>query len=252
MFRVVKSSRVQATETLDSSDSFAGSIGNVGDVLGGQGGVDAENAAAAGRLVADVQVQGALLIDTIGADGVVDVPETVVLGDPAVGLADAGSDEVHAVGGREGQLAIRVVEEVRAFVHVDALVLHVDTTAHGRVDSGVLTGDKSVPGVVAHIISTSGLIDAQEVKRTALVADLDTHVVTANAHGPVGNSVGVDLATQNSNGGRELNMRSGGDGASLLENFLSGKSSCSGSKNAQNGENGELHVVFVFSSWSKI
>jgi hypothetical protein len=222
---------------LDGGNTSSSAVSNVGYVLAGQRGVDAENAVCACRLVADAQVQGALLINTNGADGVEDVPETVVR------LADAGSDEVHAVGGGEGKLAVRVVKKVRALVHVDALVLHVDTTAHGRVNSSVLAGDKSVPCIVAHVVGTSRLVDTEKVERTALVADLDTHVVTANAHGPVGDSVGVDLASEDTNAGGELDMGSGRDSASLLEDLLSGKSSCSGSENAQNGGDRELHVV---------
>jgi hypothetical protein len=228
---------------LDGGNTSSSAVSNVGHVLTGQRSVDAENAVCACRLVADAQVQGALLINTNGADGVENVPETVVLGDPGVGFADAGSDEVHAVGGGECKLAVRVVEKVGALVHVDALVLHVDTTAHGRVNGGVLAGDKSVPCIVAHVVGTSRLVDTEKVERTALVADLDTHVIAANAHGPVGDSVGVDLASEDTNTGGEFDMRSGRDSASLLEDLLGGKSSCSGSENAQNGGDRELHVV---------
>jgi hypothetical protein len=228
---------------LDGSNASSSAVSDVGNVLTAQRGVDAENAVCACRLVADAQVQGALLIDTNGADGVENVPETVVLGDPAVRLADAGSDEVHAVGGGECKLAIRVVEKVRALVHVNGLVLHVNTTAHGRVDSSVLAGDESVPCIVAHVVSTSRLVDTEKMERAALVADLDTHVIAANTHRPIGNSVGVDLASEDTNAGGELDMRSGRDSASLLKDLLSGKSSCSGSENAQNGGDRELHVV---------
>jgi len=228
---------------LGSGNASSGAVSDVGDVLTAQRSVDAENAVCACRLVADVQVQGALLIDTNGADGVENVPETVVLGNPGVRLADAGSDKVHAVGGGECKLSVRVVEKVRALVHVDGLVLHVDATAHGRVDSSVLAGNESVPCIVAHVIGTSRLVDAEKVQGTALVADLDTHVIAANAHGPVGNSVGVDLASEDTNAGGELDMRSGRNGASLLEDLLSGKSGCSGSENAQNAGDRKLHVV---------
>jgi hypothetical protein len=39
----------------------------------------------------------------------------------------------------------------------------------------------------------------EEVERTASMADLATHIVTADANGPVGDSVGVDLAAEDAN-----------------------------------------------------
>ena len=78
------------------------------------------------------------------------------------------------------------------------------------------------------------------------MADLDTHVVTVDAHGPVGDSIGVDLASEDANAGAVLNMRSNRDGTSLRKDFLSRKSSCSGSKNAHNGGDEELHIVCCF------
>lgn len=76
----------------------------------------------------------ALLVDAVLADGVVDVVQLVVLGDPALGLAEARGDVVHGVGGGEGKLA--VVEDVLALGGVDVLVVHGDATAH----MGVLGG----------------------------------------------------------------------------------------------------------------
>jgi hypothetical protein len=133
---------------------------------------------------------------------------------------------------------------MRAILHIGSLVCHVNAAAHGGVDGGVLASDKSVPGIVAHVIGTSGLIDAQQVERAALMADFDTHIVASNAHRPVGNAVGVDLASKNTDRARVLNMRSSRNGASLLEKLLSGKSSCSDSENAQNGGERELHFGF--------
>lgn len=50
-------------------------------------------------LVADGEVDAAHLVVTPVADGVLDVEELVVLGDPAVGLGQAAGQVVHAVGG---------------------------------------------------------------------------------------------------------------------------------------------------------
>lgn len=76
-----------------------------------------------------------------------------------------------------------------------------------------------------------------------MMANFDAQVVTANAHGPVCNSVGVDLASEDANAGAVLNMRSGRDGTSLLKDHLSWKRSCGGSKTVQIGGNRELHFV---------
>jgi hypothetical protein len=184
---------------LDGDDTSSSAVCDVGDVLAAERTVDAEDDVSAWRLVADAQVQSALLINTVGTDGLVNVPQTVVLGNLAVGLANAGSDEVHAVGGGECKLAVRIVKKVWALVHVDAFVLHVNTTAQGWVNSSVLACDKSVPCIVAHVVGTSRLVDMEEVERTASMANLNTHIVTADANGPVGDSVGVDLAAEDAN-----------------------------------------------------
>ena len=81
------------------------------------------------------------------------VLETVVLNNLAVGLADARSNEVHAVDSGECKLAVKIVKKVRVLVYIDALVLYVDTTATG----------KSVLCIVAHIVGTSRLVDTEEV-----------------------------------------------------------------------------------------
>lgn len=71
------------------------------------------------RLVADVEVDGAGLIDTPLAERVLDVEQLQVLADPAVG-AHAGGSEVHAVGCGEGQVA--VIEEMLALAGRDELI----------------------------------------------------------------------------------------------------------------------------------
>lgn len=170
----------------------------------------------ASRLVADSQVESAGLVDTPVADGVKDVVQLVVLGDEAVGLAQARGDVVHAVGASEGKLA--VVHEVRAFASRSVLVLHVDATAHVRLLGSRLAEAKVVPGIVRDVVGTARLINLEEVDTSARVGNLDADVVAANGAGPVGNAVGVDLAAQDTNGGRVLLMGSHADsGSAALE-----------------------------------
>lgn len=58
-------------------------------------------------------------------------------------------------------------------------------------------------------MGAGGLVDLEQVQAAVAVGDLDADVVAVDAHGPVGNAVGVDLAAQDSDGGRVLLV--GGD-----------------------------------------
>ena len=59
----------------------------------------------ASSLVLARPVESAGLVVTIVADGVDNVVQHVVLGDPAVGVVEAAGEVVHRVGAAEGQLA---------------------------------------------------------------------------------------------------------------------------------------------------
>lgn len=200
------------------SDLLASAVLNVGDLEAGGRVVLAQGVRALG-LVADAQVESALLIVTVVADRVEDVDELVVLGDPAALVLGARADVAHAVGGRERQLA--VVHEVLALVGIDEFVVHGDATAGVRLVLGRLAKGEVVPGVVRDVVGTTRLVNLQEVDAAALVRDLDANVIAVDTHGPVGNTVGVDLASDNTDGGRVLLVGSDastlatlGDGAS--------------------------------------
>lgn len=100
----------------------------------------------AAGLVALLKIQGADLVVSVLAEGIGHVDQLVVLGNPAVGLADAARDVVHAVGGRQRQLA--VVHEAGALAGVDKLVVHVDAAAGVGAGRGALAEAQVVPGIV--------------------------------------------------------------------------------------------------------
>lgn len=180
---------------LDSDGGDAGAISDVGNRLVLESGRDAETARA-GSLVADGEVEVAELVNAPGAGRVLDVVESVVLGDEAVGLGQAGSKVVHAVGGREREFAV-VLEEETALAGGDGLPLHGDGATLAGSLSGALAGAEVVPGVVGDVVGTAGLVDAEQVDVALAVGDLDADVVAADGVGPVGDAVGVDLAAKN-------------------------------------------------------
>lgn len=98
------------------------------------------------RLVADAQVQRADLVVSVLAEGIGHVDQLVVLVNPAVGLADAASDVVHAVGG--GQRQLSTVEQVAALAGIDKLIGHGDAAAFLGVFLSTLSEGKVVPGIV--------------------------------------------------------------------------------------------------------
>lgn len=201
------------------------------------GGRAAETAGAVG-LVADGQIQGALLVDAVLADGVHDVEQLVVLGHPAVGLGKAGRHVVHAVGGRQGQLA--VIKDVGALAVVHELVVHGDATAHLGLVGGPLAVAKVVPGVVGDVKGTARRVNLQEGQAAALVGQLDADVVAVNAHGPVGHTVGVDLAARNADGRRVLGVGGHAAGAGAAEE-VAGRGLNDGSRGGKDGGNVGIH-----------
>ena len=147
------------------------------------------------RLVADGEIDAAQLVVTELADRILDVEEAIVLSDPAVRLAQAAGDVVHAVGGGQGETA--GLEVLDAVAGGDVLHLHIDGATGDGVNRGALAGDQEVVGVIRDVVGAAGLIDAEEVNRAAAVGDADADVLAVDRHGPVGDPVGVDLAAEN-------------------------------------------------------
>jgi hypothetical protein len=83
---------------LDSSDQEPGAVCNVLDSAL-QRGVDTENTVGTGRLVANRKIKSTLIVNSNSASRVENVPKTIVLSDPALRLAKARGNKVHAVGG---------------------------------------------------------------------------------------------------------------------------------------------------------
>lgn len=100
----------------------------------------------AGGLVALLKIKGADLVVSVLAEGIGHVDQLVVLGNPAVGLADAASNVVHAVGGRQRKLS--VVQKAAALAGINKLVVHVDTATGVGAGAGALAEAKVVPGIV--------------------------------------------------------------------------------------------------------
>lgn len=188
-------------------------------------------------LVADAQVESARLVVAILASRVLHVDELVVLGDPAVLVLDARADVAHAVGGRERQLAI--VEEILALIGRDEFISHVDAAAGLRVFSGRLAKGEVVPGIVGDVVGTAGLVNLEEVEAAAAVGDLDTDVVAVDTHGPVGNTVGIDLAAEDTDGGGVLVV--GGDAGRLATLGGNGASRDGRGRGEDNSSDGGKH-----------
>jgi ABC-type uncharacterized transport system permease subunit len=85
-------------------DYLAGAIEDVLELEVGL--VDGAEATGTFRLVADGKVKVTLLVDAILANRAVDVVELVVLGRPAMRLAQTRSNVVHRVGGAEWKFAV--------------------------------------------------------------------------------------------------------------------------------------------------
>lgn len=226
---------------LSSSNLLASAVGNVDDVAVEL--LDRSEAARADRLVADGEVEVADLVNAVLADGVVDVVEVVVLGDPALGLAEARSEVVHAVRGRERQLA--VLHEALALGSAHDLVVHVDTTTLVGILGGRLAVGEVVPGIVGDVVGTTRLVDAEEVEGTALVGDLDADVVAADGTRPVGDAVGVDLATDNTNAAGVFNVGSDAGRAGSTRRDGTGRDQSSRSSGDDSSEGGQHFDGFV-------
>lgn len=153
------------------------------------------------------------------AHGVLEVDELVVLGNPRVGLVKAAGDIVDAVGSRQGQLS--VVKEVLALAVVDVLPLDIGTTALVGFSSGRLVEEELVPGIVGDVEGSAGLVDLEDVEAAALISELDADVVAVDGAGPVGNTVGVDVAADDADGRRVLLV--GGDGSGTITGKDSGR-----------------------------
>lgn len=171
---------------LDVLDRHSG--GSVGDT---------ELVRAAG-LVADSQVEGADLVITVVAHGIEDVDELIVLSRKRVGLLKAAGDIVDAVGSAERQLA--VVQQVGALAVVDEFPVHGVAAALLGVGGGGLAEDERVPGIVGDVVGAAGGVDLKDVEGAALVGELDADVVAVDGSGPVGDTVGVDVAAEDADG----------------------------------------------------
>jgi hypothetical protein len=147
-------------------------------------------------LVADREVKLTFLVVAEGTDGVANVVKNVVLGDPAVGLIEAARQIVDAVGSAQRQLGVIGINEVGALRRVNFLIFHGHTTTSDGLVGSRLAGLQVGPGIVADVVSASGLVDAKQVDGTAFVAQLDANVIAVDRARPVGNTIGVDLTSQ--------------------------------------------------------
>jgi hypothetical protein len=220
--------------------SFGDDAGAVGDVLDFetiQFGLNTKRVRAGG-LVAKVEV-GVLapLVDAESALGGGDVEEREVVADPGGGLL-AASDEVHGVRGGESKSLVDGLEEALALAHGEVFVGGRDLAAFNGVVPGGLVGDEVVVGIVGDVVGAAGLIDLKEIDATTVGGDADAQVVTAHSAGPVGDAVSVDLASEYTNGGRELIVRGDGDCVTLGGN----RQGSGAGRKGGDGCNGEEHI----------
>lgn len=228
--------------SLKSDRKLASTVGNVLDRKAGQG-LGAAEAAGAGGLVADCQVELALLIDTPGAGRVLNVEEGVVLGHEALRLGKARRQVVHAVGSREGQPAA-VLEEVLALAGGDGLPVHGNTTTLGGSIGGRFASAKVVPGIVGNVEGTARLVDAEQVDAAVAVGDFNADVVAADGVGPVGNAVNVNLATKDTDGRREgvVGRNAGGAGLAGIPDRNGGGRDQAGRSSKEGGQSDGEHI----------
>jgi hypothetical protein len=132
------------------------------------------------RLVADIKVECACLIESEGADSIANVVENVVLGNPAARLGEAAGHEVHAVGGTQWELMVRCVYEAGTLRCRDFLIFHGNRSAAGRISRGRLSCLEVVPCIVANIVGAARLIDPEQVNGAATIAELNTDIVAVN------------------------------------------------------------------------
>lgn len=198
----------------DGADLVAGGVADVEDWGAGVLDGEAELVGALG-LVGVGPVEGALLVAAPGADGVDDVVEEVVVGDPAARLVEAGGEEIHAVGGAERQLAAVGADELAALGGVDRLVLHGDAAAADGLVGGRVARVEVVPGIVADVVGAARGVDAQQVQLAVLVGQRDAEVGAVDGAGPVGDAVGVDLAAEDADRRRVAVVGGGPDGAAV-------------------------------------
>jgi len=132
-------------------DSLAASVLDVVNWRISQNLGGAEAARAVG-LVGGGPVERALLITAPRADGIEDIVELVVLGDPAVRLIETAGEVVHAVRRAERKFAIVGEDEVGALMGVNKFVVHSDGTAGGGSLSRGVAGGEVVPRVIADVV----------------------------------------------------------------------------------------------------
>jgi hypothetical protein len=175
----------------------------------------------AARLIADSKIELALFVEAQCAGGVLNVPEICVLGNPRA--SRARNEEVDRIGSHEWEPSVRG-KEVRAFAHVSGLILGVDAAAHLGVLSSALASVKIVPSVVRHIIGTAGGVNLEKVDGAAVGGELVAHGVAAWLHGPIRNTIRVDLAAEDADRRRILVVWSDGDASASHGNGGQGKS----------------------------
>ena len=185
----------------------------------------------ASSLVALVQVQRASLIVTILADGIQHVVQLIVLSSIAVRFVlHASRNIVHAVGSRQGNLAI--VQQVSTLAGRTVLPVHVDAAALVRLLVSALAKGEVVPRIVRDVVRAARGVNFQHVEAAAAVRDLDANVVAADRTRPVRHAVGVDVAPHDADGARVHIVRS--DAGSLAA-LGEGGSASDGSRGREEG-----------------
>lgn len=105
------------------------------------------------------------------------------------------------------------MDEALAGVGGRLAVLHGDGAAGSGLLARALAGDQVVPGIVGNVIGALGGVDAEQVYRSALVAERDADFVAVDGAGPVGDPVRIDFAAEDADRRRVLRVRRGPDGA---------------------------------------
>lgn len=84
-----------------------------------------------------------------------------------------------------------------AFGGIDVFEGHFDGTAGCRLVGGTVTSVEVIPGIVANVVRTLGLIDTEEIDGAVLVGEGNADIVAIDRIGPISDAIGVDFAAEN-------------------------------------------------------
>ncbi len=110
----------------------------------------------ASGLITDGKIERAAgFVVAVRASRVEDIVELVILGNPAIGLAEAASQVVDAISTGEGKSPVGRMDQIGALRCRNGLIIHLDATTLDRVRGRRLAGVQIIPCIIRYIIRPS-------------------------------------------------------------------------------------------------